>query len=386
MSHSSPPSSPTPQRFGPFTLLVVVLALSITLLAMAEVWVRATKPAVDLWVLTGRAKTMSWMQSWAQVDAFSAYRARAGRYVHADKTVNRYGFISTPELPVQRDDPNTLRIAFFGGSSTAGTGGARGGNLADADTWPWRVVERLRPQLGDRKIEFINAGLSGFTSFESYGRLWSRVRFFQPDIIVIDHGWNEMYYFTKGDEIVNWRTRPDGSWGFDETRSRKLIEPLWIDDWIRSSQLLTRVRLRLSPQIAGETAPSQSLSDHFNPTGPEIFRSNLRLIRSAAAQINAELFVIKQPTLVVADLPEAQRAWCRYDFHGFDHGAHVAAFAAIYSVIDDEIPAERIIDLTGLSGDIKSFFDHVHPTLTGVEHITTQVSSRLAEYLESSNR
>ena len=68
----------------------------------------------------------------------------------------------------------------------------------------------------DRDIDFINGALSGYTTFESYGRLWSRLRFFQPDVIVLYHGWNDMYYMTGTREIAAWKTLPDGSWGFEK--------------------------------------------------------------------------------------------------------------------------------------------------------------------------
>lgn len=349
--------------------------------AVAEYWVRQTQPHDDLLAVTGQKKTQSWMQAWAQVDAFSAYRGRTGTYVDGVKTVNRYGFISTPDLPVTRDDPNTLRIVFLGGSSTAGTGGAWGGDLPDRETWPWQVAEALRAKLPGRKVEFINAGLSGYSSFESYGRLWSRIRFFKPDIVVVYHAWNEMYYFNKGDDIVNWRTLPDGSWGFHEEQTRKLYEPLWIDAWIHRSQLLTKARLRLSSQQRGETAESKPLSDHFNPAALDVFRDNMRLIASATQLMGAELFVVKQATLVAADLPIEWQARCRYDFHGFDHRAHVDAFAQVFKILDEEFPADHIIDLTNLSGNPEYFFDHVHPNTIGARKIASGVARGLLIYL-----
>lgn len=347
----------------------------------AEIWIRKTQAHVDLMALTGLRKTPSWMQSWAQVDAFSAYRGRAGTYVDGIKTINRYGFISTPDLPVTRKDPDTLRIAFLGGSSTAGTGGAWGGDLPDQDTWPWKATEALKTKLPGQKIEFINAGLSGYSSFESYGRLWSRIRFFKPDIVVVYHGWNEMYYFNEDDDIVDWRTLPDGSWGFHEERTRKLYEPLWIDNWIQHSQLLSHVRLRLSSQRLGETAESKPLSDHFNPNGLNVFRDNLRLISNTTDLMGAELFVVKQATLVSENLPAEWQVRCRYDFHGFDHNAHIAAFQGIYKVIDQLVPASRIIDLQPLSGNPENFFDHVHPTVLGATRIANEIAARLANEL-----
>ena len=60
---------------------------------------------------------------------------------------------------------------------------------------------------------------------------------------------------------------------------------------------------------------------------------------------------------------------------------HVDAFAAIYRTIEEEIPANAIIDLTALSGNPDYFFDHVHPNPTGTRAIAAQVAAFLADYL-----
>ena len=114
----------------------------------------------------------------------------------------------------RRNSPSISRQArsgsLLGESSTAGTGH----NLPDAETWPCRTAELLKAQFAGRDIEFINAAAGGYTTFESDGRLWSRLRFFRPDIVVVYHGWNDMYYFnpTDLDAITRWRVLDDGTW------------------------------------------------------------------------------------------------------------------------------------------------------------------------------
>lgn len=351
------------------------MLLAVSPLIAAEVYVRATYRPIDLWALTGRKASTNPMSDWAVADAFSAYRGRPGTYPDG-KTVNQHGFISTPELTVEKPE-RTLRIAFLGGSSTAGTGH----NLADEDTWPWQATELLRDRVEGYRVEFINAALGGYTTFESYGRLWSRIRFFSPDIIVVDHAWNEMYYFGRVDEMSRWRTRPDGSWGI-ETTTQPIVqhEPLAIDHLIYPSQLLTRLRFRYFPTPrSGEATPATAaLAPSYDRRGLDIFRTNLRLLREAARVMNAEIFVVKQPTLIVPDLPAEERARARYEFHGFDHAAHVDAFRQIYRVIDEEIDPGNVIDATGISGIPALFHDHVHPTPAGAMRLARIVAERLA--------
>ena len=168
------------------------------------------------------------MRDWAYIDAFAAYSGRPTKYEGLDKTINKQGFISTPEVTLKKP-ADTIRIVFLGGSSTAGVSKDC---LEDAETWPWIATKRLKQSLKNKKIEFINAALGGYSSFESYGRLWSRVRFYSPDIIVVCHGWNEMYYFNRVDDIISWRTCKNRSWGFYDLPKTIVYEPYWFDHLI----------------------------------------------------------------------------------------------------------------------------------------------------------
>jgi len=180
-----------------FRAVIFISATMITF-GFGEIAVRILRPHLDLYELTGRIPYGKHpMSGWAIVDAFSAYRARAGKYDEG-KTVSKQGFISTPDIPVDKPH-NTIRIAFLGESSTAGVGKH---NLKDEGTWPYQTVSMIRNKTS-WQIDFINGALGGYTSFESYGRLWSRIRHFKPDIVIVCHGWNEMYYFGKVDNVVN---------------------------------------------------------------------------------------------------------------------------------------------------------------------------------------
>lgn len=353
-------------------LIAIVVVPAFLVFLAAEILVRVRSPHDDLWALTGRSVSSHPIADWAYLDAFAGYKGKPGIYRSGSvvKTVDREGFISTPEITPAKP-ANTIRIAFLGESSTAGTGTL----LPDSITWPWQVAENLRHRPNrTARIDFINAALGGYSTFESFGRLWSRIRFFAPDIVVVYHGWNEMYYFRKVDTITEWRTLPDGSWGLESSVPVTVYEPRWYDWFVRPSQLLTKVRLRLTTPRNGEAKSgvfSRELTPGYDPRALEIFRSNLRLIKSATEQMGAQLLVGKQATLIVRDLPESERKRCRYDLHGMDHDTHVRAFQAIYSVIDEEILKDRIVDVTPLSGVPENFYDHVHPTPLGARRTAT---------------
>ncbi len=361
-------------------------ALSLAgVLTCGELYLRITRPNNDLKAFTGARFRANPARVWAVTDAYAAYAGRPGTYPDAGhKTINAHGFISTPAIDVAKV-PGTIRIAFFGGSSTAGTGY----NLDDEQTWPWKTVVALRGMFPDRKIELINAALGGYASFESFGRLWSRVRFFSPDIVVLCHGWNEMSYFREGavQKLHRRRTLPDGSWSLDRTGGPiRLYEPLAIDPWIGWSQLLTRTRLRLTRPVQGELGgapPRHALADTWDHRALDTWRTNVQLIREACKTLGMDLFVVKQPTLIVPDLSPEQRHRCRYEYHGFNHEAHVEAFTAVSRVIDEEIEADRVIDATTMSGIPEMFFDHVHPTEKGTTELARIVTAALAPRMAS---
>jgi len=370
----------SPRKRATFTIAMLLVPVLFPLL-VAEIYMRVKQDPVDLWALTGRDTGPSAMAAWANIDAFSAYRGTPGAY-KGDKTINSHGFISTPELPVTKP-ADTIRVVFLGGSSTAGTGGT-GKNLADEDTWPWQVYLRLQEHFTDRKIEFINGALGGYTSFESYGRLWSRLRFFSPDIIVIYHGWNDMIYFSDANKAADWRTLPDGSWTLEETAEPvEVYKPLAIDYLIRPFQSLTYLRLFVTGPEDGTSGTSAALPNDFDHQALEVWRTNLRLFRQTSDVLDAELFVAKQATLVVDGLSPEEQARCRYEHHGFNHQAHVQAFNEIYRVIDEEIESDHIINTNVISGRPEYFYDHVHPTELGATEIATIVADALTDYLET---
>ena len=237
----------------------------------AEVTFRIVQPIPEFERISGRHP----MARWAHIDGFCAYRGIPGEYLSHQKTINRDGFFSTPQISREKG-PRTLRIAFLGGSSTAGTVPV----LPDEETWPWLVARELDRLLPDRDVDFINAAAPGYSTFESYGRLWSRIRFFEPDVVVVYHGWNDMYYFGDTKGIHRWRVLEDGNWTFDQKERLRRIPRPPLPLLVGWSSLLGYVhRTIFTERPSGEVGrggPARTLATTFDPAGPEIFRQHLR--------------------------------------------------------------------------------------------------------------
>ena len=121
------------------------------------------------------------------------------------------GLYEDLELTVAKD-PDVIRIVFLGGSSTAGTGA----DLSDEDTWPWVATNELLPSVPEgKRLEFINAALGGYCTFESYGRLWSRLRAYEPDIVVVERETQQHQHITQQSQAATLKRRAT-----DRTRRR----------------------------------------------------------------------------------------------------------------------------------------------------------------------
>ena len=354
-------------------ILTITLPTVFFLFVILEVAVRLIKAPTSLDQLTGKERTKNPMSIWAKNSSFFAYTAIPGKYSE-NKSVNSHGFISTPEIGLEKDS-NTTRIVFLGGSSTAGTGY----NLPDDHTWPWQTIEKTKLET-KKNLDFINGALGGYSTFESYGRLWSNLRFYMPDIVIVYHGWNDMYYFNEiSNKPITWRDNFSVSKMVD---SYKTYEPHWADSFISWSQLLSKIRIKLTSHYSDNCEQSNknkksNLKDTFNKKGLNIYEENLKLIMSFCKAYDIEFFICKQATLITENTKKEDKKRCRYEYHKFNHKAHIEAFDSLYKIIDKIVPRENIIDLTRLSGNSLYFNDHIHQTKIGNTKIAEIVTDSL---------
>ncbi|MGH7046404.1 MAG: SGNH/GDSL hydrolase family protein [Stellaceae bacterium] len=99
--------------------------------------------------------------------------------------INSFGFRSpaiTIAKPVGR-----LRIAFLGGSTTYCAEVS-----SNRMTWPALVIAALRRHWPTLDVDYINAGVPGYTTRDSWRRLRLQLAQFTPDIIVIYQSTNDL--------------------------------------------------------------------------------------------------------------------------------------------------------------------------------------------------
>ena len=104
------------------------------------------------------------------------------------KSHNEWGFRG-PSVTLEKPE-GVYRVVCLGGSSTYGHG-----PTSDATTWPARLQHFLNdPNLFDhgKRVEVLNGGLSGWSTFESSINLAHRMIQFEPDLVIVYHTINDM--------------------------------------------------------------------------------------------------------------------------------------------------------------------------------------------------
>lgn len=83
--------------------------------------------------------------------------------------------------------PGVFRIVCMGGSSVYGQT-----ETSNATTWPARLEAHLAELLPERKLEVINAGCRGYSTFEMLINFELRLVDFQPDLVIVYESINDM--------------------------------------------------------------------------------------------------------------------------------------------------------------------------------------------------
>jgi lysophospholipase L1-like esterase len=116
-------------------------------------------------------------------------------------SINRQGFRG-PEIDLQKT-AGVSRIVFLGDSVTFGF------NVSEEETYVRKVLERVNEFSGDEKrnrIEVINTGVAGYTSWQGRRLYETRLARYRPDVVVALFGYNDHHSAVQTDrEKYAWR-------------------------------------------------------------------------------------------------------------------------------------------------------------------------------------
>jgi lysophospholipase L1-like esterase len=167
--------SPARRRLLVLSVLLILLVMAAL---MAEVAVRVRQSLRDQGVGQG-------IEALMRIDPATDTRVMTAGLKSARLNINALGFRG-PEIAPEKP-PNTIRIAFLGASTTFCAEVS-----SDADTWPQLVTERLRAAYPDRRFEYINAGVPGYTLATTTRNFRGRVAPLKPDIVVFYEATNDL--------------------------------------------------------------------------------------------------------------------------------------------------------------------------------------------------
>ena len=120
------------------------------------------------------------------------YVAPSAEYLYITDDNGFSADVDDPPITVQKP-ADAYRIIVLGGSTVMGAGAPRPSqNIVGM----LRKGVRARGLTGPngKHIEFINAGVDGYTSAQEYLYLVSDLLRFKPDLVVVYDGWNDLVY------------------------------------------------------------------------------------------------------------------------------------------------------------------------------------------------
>ena len=100
-----------------------------------------------------------------------------------DISLNTEGFRDR-EFP-EAKSKGTFRVVCLGDSWTFGA------NVGQEQTYPSQLEDRLRSRFPDRRVEVLNLGVLGYTSFQGLQLLKQRALQLEPDLVIIGFGMND---------------------------------------------------------------------------------------------------------------------------------------------------------------------------------------------------
>ncbi len=127
-------------------------------------------------------------------------------------TVNSLGFRS-PEFPVDKSE-DVYRVIVLGSYPAFGSG------VNDDETYSSYLQKKLQKIYPDKKIEVWNGGQQGTTSINGYARLIKEIPKYQPDLLIWDFGWVDLYF---GEDFVKDESDQD----FEYSLKQRTLQWVW---------------------------------------------------------------------------------------------------------------------------------------------------------------
>ena len=300
------------------------------------------------------------IESLYHVDPESGLRVPVAGFTSEKININSLGFRG-PEIMAKKP-AGTVRIAFLGASTTFS---AEVSN--DQATWPHLVIEKLREVYPERRFDYVNGGVPGYTLESSLKNLQERVAPLAPDIIVIYHATNDL----SGNSAELARKR-----GFNSPRGDVALS--WLAEYSMLWYLVEKNLVILKRQAKAHSADNKLNVDSSLLSEP--FEARLGELVAAAKGLASETVLVTfSIRLRQEQSPEEKKESAVTNLYYMPYFTpddllrHFSAYNAVIRRVATESGVMLIGGESDIPDDNRHFVDSVHFSDLGSEMMARRV-------------
>jgi lysophospholipase L1-like esterase len=255
---------------------------------------------------------------------------------------NSKGFYG-PEFDVDKDD-GVFRVVCLGDSCT------HFGN----PTYPGIFQQLVNERYPDKRVEVINVGVIGYTSFQGRTLMETRVVDWDPDLVTVYFGWND-HWLARGLQDKQQSQQSGGA------------ATEWLTD-LRSVQLARM----LTGGMADDDPPAMRVE-------PKDYRDNLTAIATMCDQLSCDTWFMTAPHALNLSIPD----YLYTSGEVADPSALIPLHQSYNEIVREvaESTQSELIDLAQQFDRLEkqSLFldDHIHLTLAGRRLVAETLVERL---------
>lgn len=273
-------------------------------------------------------------------------------------TLDTNGFgLRSPDIALERE-PRSFRMAVVGASAVMGEMAA-----SNAATFSYKLERSLRERFPAKRIDVINAGISGHRIADQRRMIESIVLAHDPDLIVMYSGFNDFADYCKRDSA--------GS-------ARQGLPALKMPAWVLSFEAIKRHTRFLRPAVQS----AQILSPEEVDVRP--FRTELQQIAAVASASGVGLVMLTNAKAYGRSQPPATQQRLAAEQLGFMPCFDLAGMLDLYDLHNDAIRQAgeqhgfRVLDLAAMLPEGPQYFvDATHFNPAG----EALVAQHLHDYL-----